>query len=508
MSAWDYEFIEGWDKYGPNRVLANTLAPFAGEWNSWASAITTWQLVNSLLGPGQALQYFSGAQFPGPSKTLPGNYARMKGTLYFNTGLTGTLAFQGQDGISPQFSVTVESTGKLGARTGAASGTLLGTSTASLTANTTHVLAWDVTVHNTAGIVKLWLDGSPVLTLTNVNTRGGTSNNYINAITLACAVPTTFDHLGTWYYLASGGTDAPPLTNPVVETQFPNGDSAVQFTPTQGILGQDYSNTATTNAPGANELFLRPFTPVVNCTLNSVTILPAATSATAKFKAVVYADSTGAPGSLLSSGNEVVGCSALVLLTGTLVTPQALTAGTKYWIGFITDTSVALGQIDASTNDGQKKANTYASGAPNPAGGSFTTGQGSWVLFGLCTSMAANWPQVSNDFGHSAFSASGYAFNSDSTVGHEDLFTFPALSTGSQDIYTVAVKTFCALSTAGSRTMTAQTKSSSTDTSGPAFVVAASYGWGTGHFDVDPNTAAAWTAPGLNAASSGYKIAS
>jgi len=64
-----------------------------------------------------------------------------------------------------------------------------------------------------------------------------------------------------------------------------------------------------------------------------VAIVPGATSGTAKFKAVAYADSAGAPGSLLSSGTEVVGCTSGSTLTGALITPQSLTAGTPCWIG-------------------------------------------------------------------------------------------------------------------------------------------------------------------------------
>jgi len=75
-------------------------------------------------------------------------------------------------------------------------------------------------------------------------------------------------------------------------------------------------------------------------------LVSSATSGTAKFKAVVYADSAGAPGSLLSSGTEVVGCTSGSTLTGALITPQSLTAGTPCWIGFITDTSVVLQQAD------------------------------------------------------------------------------------------------------------------------------------------------------------------
>ncbi len=123
---------------------------------------------------------------------------------------------------------------------------------------------------------------------------------------------------------------------------------------------------------------------------------PGATSETAKFKAVAYADSTGAPGSLLSSGTEVVGCTSGSTLTGALVTPQSLTAGTPCWIGFITDTSVILQQADSGTS-GYKASNTYASGAPGTAP-AMTGGQASWLLYGNVSGITGhNWLELDNN---------------------------------------------------------------------------------------------------------------
>lgn len=314
------------------------------------------------------------------------------------------------------------------------------------------------------------------------------------------------DHEYDRFYISSGGVDTPLLYNPIIETQFAASDAAVQFTPTAGVLGQDYSATTNTNAPGANQIFLRKFTPIVNCTLASVSILPGATSAGAKFKAVVYADSAGVPnGAPLSSGTEVVGTTSGTLLTGALVTPQALTAGTPYWIGFITDTSVVLNEVD-TTITGAKAANTYTSGAPTTP--SMTTGQASWIIFGNCTSPAANWAQVNNGFSNPPLGDLSY--NADATVGHADRFNFPALSVNSQNIATVAVKGYAKRSDAGARTIDLITKSNTTTSTGsaPGQAPATSYGWMVSYFDTDPNGAIAWTKTAVDAATSGYDIAS
>ena len=155
-------------------------------------------------------------------------------------------------------------------------------------------------------------------------------------------------------------------TNPRIETQFPVSDSTVQFSFGAAILGNAYSITSNTNAPGANELFLRSFTPGVNCTIASVSCVPEATSAAANFEAVIYSDSGGAPHSLLSGGSQVTGTTLGTTLTGPLTTPQSLTAGTPYWLGFITDTSVVLAEVDIDDDRRKRRPTPTPRGRPRP----------------------------------------------------------------------------------------------------------------------------------------------
>ena len=516
--AFDAEFVDGFDKYG---VSGNSLtaALFAGEWNTITLNGGSIKTNAALSGTGYCLTLLGGTGGNPATlqKTLGANYARMIGGVAFSSNLTGISTIHLVDTLSTtnsQVAIVVNTSGQIQAYRGASytsttpGGTLLGTASSTIAANAVHTLEWDITINNTTGIVKLWLDGVSVLSLTGQNTRN-TANSYYNALVLT-AVNTAgssfnVDHLYNWYFLSGGGSETPLLYNPIVETQFPSSDAAVQFTPTAGVLGQDYSITANTNAPGANQLFLRRFTPLVNATINSVSILPGATSAAAKFKAVIYADSAGSPtGAPLSSGTEVVGCTSGTVLTGALVTPQSLTAGTPYWIGFITDTSVVLNQVDTTTT-GAKAANTYTSGAPTSP--TMTTGQASWIIFGNCTSPAANWAQVTNGFSNPPLGDLSY--NADSTVGHADRFGFPALSINSQNIATVAVKGFCERSDAGARTIDLITRSNTTTSTGsnPAQSPGTSYGWLGSYFDKDPNGSITWTKSAVDAATSGYDIA-
>jgi hypothetical protein len=101
----------------------------------------------------------------------------------FNASYVG---FQLCDGTTAQVTIMYQSN-NLVVRSGGPTGTILGTLAGKGIFNIWHHICLDVTIHNTTGSLKLYLDGAnPTsganLDLTNVNTRGGTSNNYMNAI--------------------------------------------------------------------------------------------------------------------------------------------------------------------------------------------------------------------------------------------------------------------------------------------------------------------------------------
>jgi len=300
------------------------------------------------------------------------------------------------------------------------------------------------------------------------------------------------------------GTGSILGTNPVVETHTETSDSQAQFSVGASVFGAwvNYSNS--TNAPGANQLFFRAFTPSANGNLASVSTIPAATSAGANFKAVVYADSSNKPGSLLATGNQVTGTTSGSVLTSTFTSPPALTAGTQYWIGFITDTSVAL-QLSDNSTAGQRAANTYTSGAPATAP-TMTTGQSDWILWGNLTGVTSHTYEVTQNapLGY----LGDYSYVQSNTVGQEDLFNVAALVSNPSQIYTVAVKGFLRDSDAGSRTVTLQTKSGGVDSGGTAFTPSTTYQWFGSYWATDPNGNTAWTVNNLNNALDGYKIAS
>jgi len=492
-------FMDGFDKYGPANTLSGSPASLmSGEWTSVSNSV---QITTGLSATGYAVTGLTNAG--SIQKSVP-NLSRTIGGFRFSSSLAssshGLTLF---DNATAQWSISFNTAGTISIRTGAVGGTAIQTSTATISANSTHYIEWDVTI-GASGAYQVWLDGVSILSGTG-NTKNSSTDSFSTTLSLSAAVGVTVAFtVDDLYLFDSTGTknNAVLLTNPRIETTFPTSDSSVQFSPGAEILGSNVARATATNAPGANKLALRKFTPSVNMTVNSIGLLPAATSATAKFKGVIYSDSAGSAGTLLSSGTEVVGCTNGTAMTLALVTPQALIANTAYWIGYITDTSVALSETDGNTA-GFSATNTYTSGAPSSAP-AMTGSQASWVIFGYCTGVASNWNEQAQQP-----PAGIQSYVTDSTSGHEDLYNFGALSVSPGFVYCVGMKGYCERSDTGARTVSLRTKSNGTDGGGSSTGQSpgTSFGWIGSYFEKDPQSGTPdWTGTTLNAATSGMKI--
>jgi hypothetical protein len=491
-------FLDGFDKYGATNSNSNVATPLltGGEWTTWTAAGA--QIVAGLSAVGSAVQFAGNST---ATKTLAANYSRLIGGMRFSHALGAAISLMTfRDGATAQCTISLETTGIINLRSGAVSGTILGSSSA-ITANSTHYLEWDITF-GTSAAYAVYLDGVSVISGTG-NTRAGTTNNYANALALSsgAAAGPTIDDL--YLFDTSGSANnAVLLTSPRVETTFPASDSVVQFAVAAGVVGSTTAAVPTATAPAANSLVLRRFTPSVSCTLNSISFLPAATSGTASYRPVVYADSAGIAGTLMSAGSTVIGVTAAVAATMPLTTPQSLTAGTQYWLGFMNDTSLTHSYSDGG-NLGYRAAATFASGAPGTAP-AMTSAQPSFLIWGNITGVTGNnWYEVGQK---PPPGTPSYVF--DATVGHEDLYNFGALSVIPAHMYAVAVKAYCERSDSGAKTVSMRMKSSATDSGGTATgqTPGTSFGWLTSLFETDPNGSIAWTGAALNAATSGFHV--
>jgi hypothetical protein len=508
-------FSDGFDKYGP----PGNLSPASVMVGDFQLVAGNCGIVAGLSSQGYALLVIGSnpSTVANVRASLSRSLGRLVGTFRFsqatNTGHASGITFF--NGASACCSIIyAASSPRIELRTGAYNGTLINSGGAPAV-STTNVVTFDITF-GPAAAYSIYINGVLAFSGTGNTGNGNTTANTVSIVVERVVnVGNTFvvDDFAVYDPTQAGYNSAILTANAVVETQFETGDAQTQFTNDGdlaipvGLVANGLARTASnTNAPGANFIFLTRFTASATRTFNSVSCLPGATSATAKFKAVLYADSGGSIGSLLSSGNEVVGCTNGATLTGTLVTPQTVTAGQSYWMGFITDTSVLQTQYDATTNLGQKKLNTYTSGAPAGPLTGMTTAQPTWFISGNCTGSTVNFVAV----GRNPPAGTSNSQIHSSTVAQEDLYSFPALVTTPTVIFGGAVKGFVSKSDSGGRTVSFNMKSGGVDSTGsnPGQGMSTTNQWQSTYVDKDPATGAAWTQSGVNAASSGVSVAS
>jgi len=505
---------DGFDKYGPsNSGNYSMISSLAGEWSFGQTPTITGPLSTN----GWAVSC-------GTSASLTGSFApavsRIVGSVRFllPTGNNGTRIFL-QNGATVAWSIAlIIGSPAITLYTGLVATVI--TSGGILTGNTAHVLTFDVSI-GAAAAYAVYLDGALLFSGT-----GNTGNGQTSVNTIALSTPSTgagvFDDLALFNPADPAYNSTVLTSGVVVETSFPSSDNQKQFTSDSNILCPvgmacppgTYSllnPTATNDTPGANQLVLIKVTPGGNCTINSISLVPQITGSTAKIRGVVYSDSSGVPSTLLSSGTEITGTALGVVLTLPLTTPQALTGGTSYWIGFITDTAWSTRMYDNTTNLGQRASNTYTSGAPSTAP-AMVIFRPTWQVWGNCTGGAADW--ISENLNPPPNTLYGgyqnYSMVHSSTVSQQDLYGFPALVTPATVVYGSAVKGWISKSDTGLRTVSFNMKSGAVTGTGSAAgqTLGTSFQWQKSIFDTDPNTGAAWTVSNLNAAVSGITVAS
>ncbi len=508
-------FIDGFDKYGhaqqvpaasPLGFYSPALAAvMAGEWNSSNVANPPIHLENGLSATGQSFATESNV-LQAINHVLGSNVARLSGGFRFKLSTLGncnTHRIRFLDGGTIQAQISWENgTGRINVYNSAAA--IVGTSAGGIAANTIHYLEWDITFAD-SGAYKIYLDSVEVLNSTA--DFKVTANAYATLIDIG-STGGNLTGLTTLYLddLYLDDTGAVLRTNPAVETrQVASEATPTDFASGLAIFGDWELLISAASAPGANKTFVRKFTPSNSGSLSQVSGIPNATSVSAKFKAVCYADSAGAPGALLATGNEVTGTGTAAfnnILTSAFGSPPSLTGGTAYWIGFITDTSVSMNTTQSLTTSGVTNSRTYGSGPIDPFG-TPTTGQVNWALWGTLTGVTDNSISLKQTL---SFAYGDYNYVSSSTVTNEDLFNMDPLTATPSDIHMVALKGVFRNSDAGTRTVTLNTKSSGTDSGGTSFTPGGSYQWYSGYWATDPNGAIAWTKTNLNAATAGYKI--
>lgn len=177
------------------------------------------------------------------------------------------------------------------------------------------------------------------------------------------------------YYMASASVAPQYNTRDRIEAGLPPwllGVPAPGCTPVVTVTGGGNTDTlgfpnsisSNAGAPGANTIYLIPVTPAGAMSLNDVTAVPASTSTTARFVAVLFNDLNGSPHEVLNVGLPVQSLTAGTPVASAFVNPTGLLMNTQYWLGFMVDQAVEFQFADDTGATGVVSLNTFSNGAP------------------------------------------------------------------------------------------------------------------------------------------------
>lgn len=240
-------FVDGFDVY--NGVGINT-----GLRAKWSTGDTAGMTMQAGRFGDQCLRSSNGSGgFPFVYRDLGANYSTLAFGCAVRIGTmpSGTFGpqIQFRDGATSQCGFMFQADGSIMAQRGGGDGnggTSLGvTATGLILANTWYYIESEITVHNSTGAMKLFIDGVAVLTLTGLD-NAGTANNYANQMRIggnqsAGALNFEFDDI----YVVDAATR---LGERRVETLRPTADTAEKdFTRSAGSDNYPLVDELTTN---------------------------------------------------------------------------------------------------------------------------------------------------------------------------------------------------------------------------------------------------------------------
>lgn len=503
-------FADGFDFYS---VPADVLQ----RWDSYSS--TSNQVVLSsttAFSLGQSIEFSSTNITNNITKALPSNEATV--FLNFRTRRSGAQAgstafgfVQLRDVTTPQLTVMIDETGLLTVRSGGTAGTILGSVAAALTAGSWDSFQIKAVINNTTGSVEVRKNGSttPLLTLSNVNTRGGTTNNYANSVvfggtgnTSSPALNWFFDDIFVYSGVGALPNDWTGDLRAVTQAPAAMVQNQMSVFPSSTVWGQQTTSFAT-SVVSNSIMFIKVTAP--HSGLLSTISLAVATTQTGKLNAALYSDSGGAPNALISQCTEQTNPAAGNLVL-TLGTPQSATKGAAYWVAVWSNISASSWLNGAVSGVTQcSKALAYSSTFPSTAAGASGAAVGVGVSAKLDLTGITGLSAVQD-----ATEDADTSYIYSATVGQEDLYSFSSLvSQGIAPTSVVGVMPFAIVrrSDSGARTVSVRAKSGATDAAAASSgAIGLTYGILQGFLNTDPDTGSAWTTAGVDALQVGVKV--
>jgi len=198
-------------------------------WKKWdipsGTLGTHIQLIQDLTSPGggNVLNWpQSGGTTAMLSHQLPSTYATMIGGVWImitqlsQTGAPGVLGFGDAGATQIQCCWGYDARGRIIVMRGGTGGTVLATSTNTLQPNVWYHVEFKATIHNTAGVIEVRVNGSStgwVPSTGSLNTRNG-SNNFGSSLTFHTQTNTQTHRIKSPYVLDTSGTIANDFVGP------------------------------------------------------------------------------------------------------------------------------------------------------------------------------------------------------------------------------------------------------------------------------------------------------
>jgi hypothetical protein len=432
--------------------------------------------------------------------------------LYQTAALGGTtlgMYFSLGDGATAQCSIVSRSDGAIVLTSGGPTGTTLATYTGAVTAqNVWFAFEFEVVINNTTGSFTARKNGntSNDFTLGSLNTRGGTTNNYANRLTIGMNLSINIQQIDDVLW-RSDSTTVPWVGDVRAYVRMPVSDATVQFAPNlPSVMQVGALITANPGGPPANTVWAMPLTPNFSGTVSTL-ITDFAVSITGHVNMALY-DSSGPPSGAFTNGPGVFLRQTTQLtnpvagpLTFTLTSPISLIKGTMYWVAMISDASLATAVYGNINQFNAALAFTYS-------GGAFPASMASYAQTAIHQGFQyLGWNIVPGNFGlvNETLQDASATYVYDSTPGDADFYTIATLAATPINIVAVTTRGFVEKSDAGARSGAVQLKSGSTTVASPTTVLSSSWNWLWRVDQTDPSTGTLWTASGVDAAQIGPK---
>lgn len=424
-------------------------------------------------------------------------------------------AIQLRDGATNQCSICFRGDGSIILTSGGTTGTTLSTYTSAFVTNSYDSWQFEVVIHNTLGQFNIRKNNILVHSATGLNTRGGTANDYSNAIALIHSTGTTHTQfLDDYYHWDDSG--AAPITwvgdirpfnlSPVkpVATAFTNSNS--------GSLTFGKTDTQFTRTLQANILyFTGSFIAVVGGTFTQ-SFISLNGAYTGNIRMALYESNGDTQGFLSDSKPGRLVAVSDVKVNGvngdtTITWPEAVgvVATKSYHFAILTSAPLNINNRNINT---EMYANTsYAAGFPASVIGATELAQDSGFVTGVSYFRAFATLTMTNHGAASDQRPDGVvSYVLGSTVGIYDMYELEKLPYDPSSIVAVHVWASNAKSDAGAKTMrvTGDILYHPFETADHSPLT--TFGIFNTPYHLDPTTSAAWTKSAVDGINLGPKV--